>query len=278
MERGEVDGGIREPGRREVALLELDERRRLAPVEQRQRQLRVPCDHERVALEDLAEPSLERFGPRLAARGAAARRVPDRTLAQPRVTEIDELGRQPRGSAFRQRDSLHPRHARVGREAPERKPGGRELTLGEEREPFRADGGVAELTCARDDETLVWNEGRGVALECLAHRSRSRVGTSRTRAPDAGAMAERRAEEPVAALDLARGAEEAWFGSRGEALLERAHDARVGRDRAAQPRRERLDHAAAACHGSGGAARSATEHDGHRGTRSTACSSRRNAG
>src|SRR5581483_2802024 len=152
------------------------------------------------------------------------------------------------------------------------------LALGEESEPLRIDRAGAELRGGRHDEALARDEAQAVALERLADGRGRRLGARRPGAADAGDVRDRRSEQRVAPRDVARGAEERRLSGGREALLERADDARVRGDRAAQPRAERRRDHAAACQGRGGATRPAPEQAGQRGTRRTACSSSLGAG
>ena len=172
-------------------------------VENRQREAVRPHDHERVALEHLAQSALQRVVDALPAREPAARGVRDRPLARDAGrAEEDELGgkigRLPRWKLA----ALHPGDDRVVREATEPEARRRELAVREQGEPRGLDG-FRQIACGRHDEPLVRNEGGRVPLDGLAHRRGRRLGPRTAGATDSAQVVELDAEQPGLRSDLA---------------------------------------------------------------------------
>src|SRR5437868_10975866 len=143
-ERAQVDRADAQPRRSHASANEALERRVAAPVEARPRQLRLPRDHERVALEHLEERGERRLFRTRVACETAARRAADAWLAR-RRNEMDELRREQRRPAVGKRAALDPGQPRVAREANVREAVATVLLFAEEREAMRVNRARSEL-------------------------------------------------------------------------------------------------------------------------------------
>src|SRR5947209_6254282 len=223
-ERTQVDRADAQPRRSHAGANEALERRVAAPVETRPRQLRLPRDHECIALEHFEERGERRpFCARVACE-AAARRAADAWLAR-RRDEMDELRREQRRPAVGKRAALDPGQPRVAREANVREAAATVLLVAEEREAMRVDRARSELARGRDDQPLLVEIARRVALDRLADRRG--MGLRRGASGAAARMRRLDAEQGACVRALAPHRRKADVLGPGEHLLNAPHDADV---------------------------------------------------
>ena len=102
QEAAPVDRVESQAGRGEESPVERAQRLVVGPVEQGKREAALPREHHGVALDQLEERGQDRLAEGGGAGEPAARRVPDRARG-PRLAQVDELGRQVRRRAVRER-------------------------------------------------------------------------------------------------------------------------------------------------------------------------------
>jgi hypothetical protein len=158
----------------------------------------------------------------------------DPRLARPKLpAQVDELRGQERPLPVRQRPALDPGDRGRGVEAGEREGRRAQLAVGEERESFRRDRRPAESACRRDLGVDAVRPARGVPLERLRDRRRSRE----LAAPGGAGAEVLRAvsDERTDPTRLAVQVREREIGRPGQDLLDAANDARERGDEPLEP-------------------------------------------
>ena len=112
QEAAPVDHVESQAGRGEESPVERAQRLVVGPVEQGKREAALPPEHHGVALDQLEERGKDRLAEGGSAGEPAARRVADRARG-PRLTQVDELCREVRRRAVRERHSLDELRLRV---------------------------------------------------------------------------------------------------------------------------------------------------------------------